>query len=34
MGIESNGMVLAASQEDALSLLSLDKDLPPGAKVS
>ena len=34
MGIESNGMVLAASQEGALSLLSLDKDLPPGAKVS
>jgi methionyl-tRNA synthetase len=34
MGIESNGMVLAASQEGDLSLLSLDKDLPPGAKVS
>jgi hypothetical protein len=27
-------MVLAASQEGDLSLLSLDKDLPPGAKVS
>jgi methionyl-tRNA synthetase len=34
MGIESNGMVLAASHEGTLSLLSLDKDLPPGSKVS
>jgi len=34
MGIESNGMVLAASHEGTLALLSLDKDLPPGAKVS
>ncbi len=34
MGIESNGMVLAASHEGALSLLSLDKDVPPGSKVS
>jgi methionyl-tRNA synthetase len=34
MGVESNGMVLAASHEGALSLLSLDKDLPPGSKVS
>jgi len=34
MGIESNGMVLAASDGGALALLSLDKDLPPGAKVT
>jgi len=34
MGVESNGMVLAASHEGTLALLSLDKDLPPGSKVS
>ncbi|HTY80239.1 MAG TPA: methionine--tRNA ligase [Candidatus Bathyarchaeia archaeon] len=34
MGIESNGMVLAASHEGTLALLSLEKDLPPGSKVS
>jgi len=34
MGIESNGMVLAASHEGSLALLSLEKDLPPGSKVS
>src|SRR2546426_1721505 len=34
MGIESNGMVLAASHEDKLSLLTLDKELPSGAKVT
>ena len=33
MGIESNGMVLAASHEGAVSLLTLDKDLPAGSKV-
>jgi methionyl-tRNA synthetase len=33
MGIESNGMVLAASHEDRLSLLTLDKELPSGSKV-
>jgi methionyl-tRNA synthetase len=33
MGIPSDGMVLAASHEGSLSLLTLDKDLPPGAKV-
>jgi methionyl-tRNA synthetase len=33
MGIESNGMVLAASHGGALALLTLDKDLPSGAKV-
>ena len=34
MGIESNGMVLAASHEGTLALLALDKDVPPGSKVS
>jgi len=34
MGIESNGMVLAASQGATLSLLTLDKDIPPGSKVT
>jgi methionyl-tRNA synthetase len=34
MGIESNGMVLAASIDGKLSVLSLDRDLPPGAKVT
>ncbi len=33
MGVESNGMVLAASHEGTVSLLSLDKDVPSGAKV-
>ena len=33
MGIESNGMVLAASHEGALALVALDKELPSGAKV-
>ena len=33
MGIESNGMVLAASHEGTTSLLALDRDVPPGAKV-
>ena len=33
MGVESNGMVLAASHEGTVSLLTLDKDLPSGAKV-
>jgi methionyl-tRNA synthetase len=33
MGIESNGMVLAASHGDTVSLLTLDKDVPSGAKV-
>ena len=33
MGIESNGMVLAASHGGTVSLLTLDKDLPAGAKV-
>ena len=34
MGVESNGMVLAASAGGKLSVLTLDRDLPPGAKVS
>jgi methionyl-tRNA synthetase len=33
MGIESNGMVLAGSAGDRLAVLTLDRDLPPGAKV-
>ena len=33
MGIESNGMVLAASHEGKLALLTLDKELPSGSKV-
>jgi methionyl-tRNA synthetase len=33
MGVESNGMVLAGSSEGRLALLSLDRDLPPGARV-
>lgn len=33
MGVTSNGMVLAGSAEGALALLTLDQDLPPGAKV-
>jgi len=33
-GIESNGMLLAATKGKKLSLLTPDKDLPPGAKVS
>jgi methionyl-tRNA synthetase len=34
MGIESQGMLLAASGEERLSILTLDRDLPPGAKVT
>jgi methionyl-tRNA synthetase len=33
MGVESNGMVLAASHEGQLALLTLDKELPSGSKV-
>ncbi|MGH7267479.1 MAG: methionine--tRNA ligase [Candidatus Rokuibacteriota bacterium] len=33
MGVASNGMVLAGSEGDTLALLTLDRDLPPGAKV-
>jgi len=34
MGVESNGMVLAASHEGTVSLLTLDKDVPSGAQVT
>ena len=33
MGIESQGMVLAGSTDHGLGVLTLDKDLPPGARV-
>jgi methionyl-tRNA synthetase len=33
MGIESNGMVLAASDEATVSLLTVDKDVPSGSRV-
>lgn len=33
MGIESQGMVLAGSTESGLGVITLDKDLPPGARV-
>ncbi|MBI2555541.1 MAG: methionine--tRNA ligase [Candidatus Rokubacteria bacterium] len=33
MGVESNGMVLAASEGNDLALVVLDRDLPSGAKV-
>ena len=34
MGVESNGMVLAGSVDGgALAVLTLDRDLPPGARV-
>ena len=34
MGVESNGMLLAGSSGATLGVLTLDRDLPPGAKVS
>ena len=34
MGIESQGMILAASKKKKLSLLSLDKSINPGTKIS
>jgi methionyl-tRNA synthetase len=34
MGVQSNGMILAGSDGGVLALLALDRDLPPGAKVS
>jgi methionyl-tRNA synthetase len=33
MGVESDGMILAASDGGSLSLLALDRDLPPGSPV-
>ncbi|MGC8970644.1 MAG: methionine--tRNA ligase subunit beta [bacterium] len=32
-GITSNGMILAASSDGVISILSPDKEMPPGAKV-
>ena len=35
MGIESNGMVLAARDDNVgLSVLGLDKEIPPGTRVT
>jgi methionyl-tRNA synthetase len=34
MGVQSNGMLLAGSAGTTLGVLTLDRDLPPGAKVS
>jgi methionyl-tRNA synthetase len=34
MGVESQGMLLAGSAGTTLGILTLDRDLPPGAKVS
>jgi methionyl-tRNA synthetase len=33
MGVESQGMVLAGSTDGGLGVLTLDRDLPAGAKV-
>ena len=33
MGVESNGMVLAGSADGKLAVLTLDRDLPPGARI-
>jgi methionyl-tRNA synthetase len=33
-GIESNGMLLAAKSGDIMGLLTVDKEIPPGAKIS
>ena len=33
MGIQSNGMVLTASQDGPFGLLAVDRDIPSGAKV-
>jgi methionyl-tRNA synthetase len=34
MGVESNGMILAGSADGKLAVLTVERDLPPGAKVS
>jgi methionyl-tRNA synthetase len=34
MGVHSNGMLLAGSSADTLAVLTLDRDLPPGSRVS
>ena len=33
-GLESSGMLLAAKKGKKLSVVTLDRDLPPGAKIS
>ena len=33
-GIESNGMLLAAKKKKNLTLLTVDSDIPSGAKIS
>jgi len=33
-GVESNGMVLATFNEDKFSVLTTDRDVPPGSRVS
>lgn len=33
MGLESQGMVLAASNGETLALLGVDKEVPPGSEV-
>jgi methionyl-tRNA synthetase len=33
-GIESKGMLLATLQDDNLSIISTDKDMSPGSKIS
>jgi methionyl-tRNA synthetase len=33
MGVESQGMLLAGSVDDRLAVLTIDRDLPPGARV-
>ncbi|OPX28908.1 MAG: methionine--tRNA ligase subunit beta [Candidatus Omnitrophica bacterium 4484_171] len=32
-GVESQGMLLAAQSEDTISVLSPDREMPPGSKV-
>lgn len=32
-GIQSNGMILAASSDGVISIISPDREMPPGAKV-
>ncbi len=34
MGLESEGMLLAAEKGDFLSLVTLDRDSPPGMRIS
>ncbi len=33
MGLESNGMVLAAGDGEVVSLIAPDKDIPPGSSI-